>query len=338
MQPPQAVRTWWWILTLVAGCATESSASRMAWREAAPSSETACMNGPRSATMTGFRHLSTRIAAGLGDARHRGVDLITSGDAERQVIEGALGYTAIDKATEDEDVEVYSCVDGSWRLLGATRSDGDGRFALALTGDARLPIGLHELALHLPADRSGAVFIAYVAPADTSIAVCDVDGTLTSSENAIVGDVIWHRVGGAKPGAARALQALVAHGYQPVYLTARPHAYAELTRRWLASQGLPRGPVILADGLTLPGAAALAAKDRALSQLRAAGVDLAIGIGNRATDIEAYGRAGIANERIFIEETQYAPEIRPLIERGKATGFTSYDALRQLVLARLTHR
>jgi hypothetical protein len=48
----------------------------------------------------------------------------------------------------------------------------------------------------------------------------------------------------------------------------------------------------------------------------------------RATDVIAYKRAGLTSNRIWIEETQYADEVRPLAMRGFASGFTSYADLR----------
>jgi phosphatidate phosphatase PAH1 len=252
---------------------------------------------------------------------------VVSADAPEQVLRGELGYAAFAKEIEDEDVEVYACLDGGWRLLGQTRSDGDGHFQLALTGASRLPAGLHDVVVSLPADRSGATATAYIARSGEPIFVCDIDGTLTESENAIISEVVFHDSVASEPGAGPALSAISARGYQPVYLTARPNAYAELTRRWLASKGLPRGPVILQAGLTLPGDAALAAKTRALEALRATGARIAFGIGNRATDVTAYGRAGLTAERIWIEATQYASEIEPLAARGLATAFKTYQAL-----------
>jgi len=245
-----------------------------------------------------------------------------------QIIASELGYTALDKELEDEDVEVYACVSGSWRQLGRTRSDGEGHFALALRGDARLPAGLHDLRATLPADRTSTAFTAFIAPLGGPVFVCDLDGTLTESENAIVGEAMWHADVGAKPGAARALADLAARGYQPIYVTARPRILAELTRRWLAAQGMPRGPVIFQPGLARPGAAALAAKTHALEALRATGVHIAYGIGNRATDITAYARAGLTADRIWIEDSQYAAEVQPLVARGLATAFTGYARFR----------
>ena len=319
-------------LLLLAACATET---RGYVPLASPAAGGSACTMPLQLPAVGFRHWTTTLAAQLGEPRHRGDDLVVSSGAAEQVITGTIAYGAIDKEAEDEEVEVYACGHGHWRRLGATRSDGDGRFALALTGATRLPAGLHELVMSVPGDRTSAVLTAYVAPRCAPVAVIDVDGTLTASENAIVGEVLWHAKVGARPDAARLVDELAARGDQPIYLTARPRAYTELTRQWLASHGFPRGPVILQPGLTLPGSAALTAKTHALARLHAAGLRIAVGIGNRASDVSAYATVGLAADRIWIEDTRaYAQEIRPLVARHRATTFVSYAQLWQRLVAR----
>ena len=330
---PRGVRLLSTALLFLAACATET---RGYVPLASPTASGPTCTASLRLRAVGFRHLGTTIAAHLGEPRHRGDDLVVSSIAAEQVITGTIAYGAIDKAAEHEDVEVYACGHGTWRRLGATRSDGEGRFALALTGATRLPAGLHELVLSVPGDRTTATSTAYVAAPRAGVVVSDVDGTLTSSENAIVGEVLWHAKVRARPDAARVLDGLAARGYQPIYLTARPRAYTELTRQWLASHGFPRGPVILQPGLTLPGSAALAAKTRALARLRAAGLQIAVGIGNRASDVSAYTAAGLGADRIWIEHTRAnAQEIEPLVARHRATPFVSYAQLWRLLVARL---
>ena len=289
----------------------------------------ACAGLP-AAMPAGFHHRTSRVVASVGKPRHRGIDLIVSASDARQVVEGDLAYSAVGKALEDEDVSIYACRGGAWGPLGAARSDRRGHFALELAGDARLPAGLFDLALVVTGDATVAPFSAFVAPAGTPIAVCDVDGTLTSSENAVVGQVIAHTHVDVHPGAPEALRELANHGIQLVYLTARPERFSELTRRWLLEQGLPRGPVILPPHFTPAGEAAEAAKIGALERLRAIGLALTLGIGNRATDVEAYAHAGIPADHIFVLATQYADELRAPLAEHHAVGFTTYDELRAL--------
>ena len=68
----------------------------------------------------------------------------------------------------------------AWRSLGTARTDDEGRFSLALTGDARLPVGLRDL-YGAVADGTGVWFLAFVAPDGARVIVSDIDGTLTSN-------------------------------------------------------------------------------------------------------------------------------------------------------------
>jgi hypothetical protein len=111
------------ILLVVAACAGESSPSRVAWSPVAHAPQDACVTGPHLPGPIGFRHTSTRLAAAVGEARHRVNDLVAT-EGENQTLQGVLGYDALDKEAEDEDVEVCACAHGSWHLLGRTMSDG----------------------------------------------------------------------------------------------------------------------------------------------------------------------------------------------------------------------
>jgi phosphatidate phosphatase PAH1 len=121
-----------------------------------------------------------------------------------------------------------------------------------------------------------------------------------------------------------------------VYMTARGSQYTRETRDWLARQGFPRGPLRLAASfITLPGGDTVDYKTRTARALAAAGLELAAGVGNRASDITAYGNAGIATDRIFIELPEYLDEVQAPLADGDATGFASYDELRAAHLEQL---
>jgi phosphatidate phosphatase PAH1 len=253
---------------------------------------------------------------------------VTSADSERQVLEGWISYAAIDKALEDEDVEVFACRAGAWQRVGAARTDEEGHFALALSGTGRQPVGLRELFVSVVGDRTGVRFLGYVAPAGSPLVVADVDGTLTSSENAFFETIVLGIEPGARAGAARAFGDATARGRQVVYVTARGNQYTTATRDWLDHHGFPRGPVRLARSfVTLPGADTVDFKARAVSALTAAGLAVAAGVGNRASDITAYGAAGLAADRIFIELPEFLDELQPLLDAHRAISFASYDEL-----------
>lgn len=73
-----------------------------------------------------------------------------------------------------------------------------------------------------------------------------------------------------------------------VYLTGRPRFLLEKTRAWLRERGFPEGPVVTAKGVRemfSPGSF----KERKLEGLRGDWPHLLIGIGDKASDANAYG-------------------------------------------------
>jgi phosphatidate phosphatase PAH1 len=166
--------------------------------------------------------------------------------------------------------------------------------------------------------------------------VSDIDGTLTSSENAFLETITLGIEPGARAGAAGAYAAATARGFQLVYVTARGNQYTTDTRTWLAHKSFPRGPVRLSPSfLTLPGGDTIDEKTQTIAALSDAGLEVAAGVGNRASDVTAYTNTGIAPDRIFIEMPEYTSEVQPLLDVGAAIGFATYDELRTTFLANL---
>ena len=280
-----------------------------------------CVEPPQNAP-SGFRH-----GKPMGAPRYRANDLVALATDETQTLSGKLAYSSLDFDLGDEDVELYICKSGSWESLsGRTTTDRHGRWSVDLTGDARLPPGLHDIFAFVPADGGGVHELAYVAAPGQSVVVADIDGTLTESENAIVntvlfGDDIAHRL--------NAPQALRATGHTVVYLSARGDQYTELTRHWLSAHGFPDGPIVLAhEGFVKPGPAQQQFKIDALRALR---VPIAAGVGNRITDIIAYTRAGLRPEQILVFLPEYQDEVRDQLVARHAIGFRDYRSLPALV-------
>jgi LNS2-like protein (lipin/Ned1/Smp2) len=334
------MRTRWLVVsTMVAGCATGHTGpvgGDPGEIETGPAAQAGgvarvpdvrCAGAPVAGPAGDFRHFKNDVISHLGDARHRGFDLVTSADAPEQTLEGWISYTFADKALEDEDVELFACRAGAWRPVGTARTDDEGHFALGLSGDDRLPIGMRDLFVSVVGDRTGVGFLGYVAPRGTRLIVSDVDGTLTSSENAFLETIAFGIEPGARAGAPHAYDAATAKGYQLVYVTARGNQYTTATRDWLDHKGFPRGPVRLSPSfLTLPGGDTIDYKTRTIEAL-AAHLDVAAGVGNRASDVTAYAHVGLAADRIFIELPDYASEVQPLLDAHAAIGFPSYAAL-----------
>ncbi len=295
-----------------------------------------CSGTPDAGPAGDFNHFSSSVISDLGDPRHRGFDLVAGASADSQSIEGWISYTIADKALEDESVDLFACRAGAWTSIGSATTDGEGHFALALAGDARLPIGMRDIYVSVTGDRTGTSFLAYVAPDDQPLIVSDVDGTLTSSENAFFETIALGIEPDAQPGAADAYQAATNRGYQLVYVTARGNQYTGDTRTWLADKGFPRGPVRLSPSfITLPGGDTI---DYKTSTVGALALPVQWGVGNRASDITAYTNVGLAGDAIFILSAEYASEVQAPIAAGAAVGLASYDDLRTMYVATLPAR
>ena len=291
-----------------------------------------CDADPVTAPAAGFRHTTSRVTTRVSSPKHRGIDLIATASEATQVLAGTAAYGLLDKALEDEDVELFACRAGAWRSLGTTRTGSEGEFALALRGTGRLPIGMRDLFISVAGDRTGGRFLALVLPAGAPLAVSDIDGTLTSSENAFGSTLVFGSDVAIHEGAPAAFRAVAAHGSQPVYMTARPRLWTEPTRAWLAAKGMPRGPLRLSPSVVLGADATTAYKASALEAL--GDFELALGNGNRASDIAAYTAAGIPADRIFVKLPEYTDELAAPLAAGEATGFAHYDELRAIVDAR----
>lgn len=297
-----------------------------------PVADIRCTGTPDVGQALGWRHTLSTLVAGSGDPHHRGIDLIATEDDATQTLTGKIAYGLVDKDLEDEDVELFACLTGIWTPIGATRTNDDGRFSLALTGDERLPAGMRDLYVSITGDRSGAEFLAYVAPAGTRMVVSDVDGTLTASENEYPESLVLGGDVAAQPDAAAALTSLAERGYSIVYVTARGDRFTQDTRDWFAAKGFPRGPMRLpAPIITIPGADTVEFKREAIESLAA--FDVKAGFGNRSSDITAYMEAGLPADRIFIKLPEFTEEIMAAIAAGSATGFELYADLRAHVLA-----
>ncbi len=289
-----------------------------------------CAGTPDAGPAGSFRHLSSELIAAAGSPMHRGVDLVAPASATEQTLEGSIAYTILDKALEDEDVDLFACRAGHWQKLGTARTDDEGHFALVLSGSDRLPIALRDIYVSVVGDRTGAAFLAYVAPDGSPLVVSDVDGTLTSSENAFYETIVTGAEPDQQPGASDAYQAATAVGLQLVYVTARGSEFTQDTRQWLADQGFPRGPVRLSSSfLTLPGGDTIDYKTQAITALEES-MTVVVGVGNRDSDISAYTDAQVAPDRIYIKLPEYESECQSDLDAGKAIGFTAYDDLRTM--------
>lgn len=286
--------------------------------------DTRCGEPPAIAAR-GFRHKRSKLIARAGSPNHRGIDVIASEDDAQHLIAGKLSHGKADKDIEDEDAEVFACVDVTWKSLGVARTNDDGRFELVVA--QRLPVGLRDLYVASLGDGSGSYFVGYVAPRGTGVVVSDIDGTLSWSENSIIKQAVKRSYDiKTRPHAPEALTALP---YLIVYTTARGDVFINATRTWLTRHGFPRGMLRLARGaFAKPGKSAIEYKT---STLRSLAVPIVAGIGNRKSDVTAYTNVGLDGKRIFIHLPEYEAEVRADIDAGRATGVPDYRELPKLV-------
>lgn len=250
----------------------------------------------------GFRNpRSSHVAA--SSPNHRARDRIVA-VGEPQWIVGKLAYGTLDRDLVGEEVEVAARPEGAreFSVLGVaiTTDDGEhaevdgahdsgGRVYFRVPEGKTLGLGRHEVRLRVLGDGTEASLAVHVVPRGTKLVVSDVDGTLTTAEAIEVAAFLRGVTSPVRVDAARALGLLAERGYVPVYLTARPEWLVDRTRTFLSEHGFPKGIVRTKDdksGSIGPSAAEF--KKRELELLRAGGLEIAFGFGNRSTDVDAY--------------------------------------------------
>lgn len=288
-----------------------------------------CTGKPMGLQKQPWRHsLQSPTTLLAGSPNHRGVDLMAGESATEQSLRGEISYGTIDKALEDEDVELWACRAGTWQLVGIATTDAEGRFEYKLQGANRLPVGRRQVYISVRGDLSSVFMMAFVLPGGGKAAISDVDGTLTTYENAFPESIVTGAQVNAHDGAPEAFTTLANNCYQPVYVTARGTRFTEGTRKWLSDHNFPIGPLRLARGLfATPGDETVAYKVETMMAIQGAGVPLLLGNGNRASDAQAYLQVGLLGEHIFLKGPEYASEIDPVIARGEARGIDSYRSV-----------
>jgi hypothetical protein len=169
--------------------------------------------------------------------------------------------------------------------LGDKKTDDEGSAEI----QCRLPAGTTRYeargtALHENLRAAGRVF--WWGNERVIIAV-DVDHTIARTEYE---ELLGRRDEDGSDPVKRSAQTLrdLAQDFHILYLTGRPRSLLERTREWLAGHDFPDGPVITAESVRQslrPGSF----KEKKLRELRKHWPMLLIGIGNRASDADAYG-------------------------------------------------
>jgi hypothetical protein len=124
---------------------------------------------------------------------------------------------------------------------------------------------------------------------NTPLCVVDIDNTLTDPNSTGVRQVVEDSP--PMPGAPAAM-ARLAEKCAVVYLTHRPDYLCKITREWLDKNHLPPGVILAARrGQILQGNEEL--KARLLAEFRRQFAGPGVGIGDRASDTQAYASAGL---------------------------------------------
>lgn len=275
-------------------------------------------SAPATGPKRGFEHTMSEVTTTLGSANHRGRDQIFV-TGEPQWIIGKFTYGVNDKDIHDEEIDVFverGCA-GTWEKLGTakTTNDGDhgpvlgvdddgGRVFFAVPPGKELAPGRHRVRLFVAGDATSTDLVIEVVEKGTMLVVTDVDGTLTSSENAEYGALLTGSQPDVHVDAPKALHVLASKGYVPVYVTARPEFLTGRTRELVTHHGFPHGVVHPTAGLTgATGAAATTYKTATLERLEKQGLVIAWAFGNTDTDAAAYQNAKILplKQRVFYQ-------------------------------------
>jgi len=183
-----------------------------------------------------------------------------------------------------EDVEVRFYLNG--RAVGDDDTDDDGRASIRIK-HAPAGIGAFEARALVGGHDLRATAAVYRWHKDRTIIAVDIDDTIAETEYRQL--ILKDRDKKSDPvDDSRKTLSRLARDYHIVYVTARPRFLLEKTRRWLADERFPSGPVVTARGLRQTIRPARH-KTKMLRDLRDRWPNLLIGIGNNAADAEAYG-------------------------------------------------
>ncbi|MFB6272173.1 MAG: HAD family acid phosphatase [Salinibacter sp.] len=303
-----------------------------------------CNDAPRPQRLsaTAWTVPRNRLIA-TATAHHSARDALTT-PSRSASLAGTFSYGPLRKDLEGEPVSVWvdDC-SGTYRKVATARTDDNGRVSVPIDPDPLPTPGRYRTYFHVQGDGSAAIGTLRVLPRGTELIVFDIDGTLTTDNRELVGDLfdplLWGEyVPEARPQAATLTRIYRRqHGYQLVYLTARPHWLRARTREWLTAKGMAPGILRMAPSLaqsapTPDGAGAY--KTNVLQHLtQTLGFEIRRAYGNSGTDRHAYEQVGLSAAQIVLvgkhEVKKGAVLLRNGYERHALTVKTRYRSARQ---------
>ncbi|MFB6098300.1 MAG: hypothetical protein ABEK84_04160, partial [Salinibacter sp.] len=264
---------------------------------------------PSNLGTTDWTEPASRILT-AAPAHHSARDRITT-PARSVSLVGTFTYGLLRKDLEGERVSVWidDC-SGTYRKVGGDTTNDDGRVSVALAPTTLPTPGRYRTYFYVHGDGSSTTGTLRVLPRGTEVVVFDVDGTLTTDNRELVGDLFDPLLRGnyvptPRPKAAALTQAYRnVHGYQLVYLTTRPHWLRQRTASWLTAQGMAPGTLRLSSSVTQALPTVSAAGEFKAEYLRrlteTLGLELHRAYGNSDTDVYAYTRSGLTPAQIFL--------------------------------------
>lgn len=176
------------------------------------------------------------------------------------------------------------------RLFRVAETSNDGTAAVTFTpdapGDYEFVVQVAAAGLRQMPPEPETLLVACRAP-DAPMAVVDLDKTVVASGFEAV------LLGSPKPMAeSQRVLGRLAQTRSIIYLTHRPDYFGPKSRRWLADNGFPRGPLLLSTlGGFLKGSEAF--KAGRIAELQETFSKIEIGIGDKISDGQAYLDSGM---------------------------------------------
>lgn len=240
----------------------------------------------------GFEH-STNSVFSLFDPHHLASDVITVVQHEAD-INVKFTYGPLRKDLEDEDIEVWidTCKD-KLVLLGTYRTNSDGRIKPTFEANQLPSTGAYRIWLRTRGDNTSTSFMLRILEPGTSMAIFDIDGTLTHSETNT----------NTRTGAVEMTHAVKDLGREIVYLSGRHYLLTRWTRTFLQGNQFAEGSLVVGQSICdiIPNDSHVGEfKSRYLKYLKDLGLVLERAYGDRTSDVYAYQSVKIPNDKIFV--------------------------------------
>ncbi len=227
------------------------------------------------------------------------------------LLQARAAYGEEDVSLEGEWVRVYLGSCDGWRQVGYQRTGKDGAVSLSLKD--RVAPGVYDVAFQVVGDLSFVSAKLWVVPTNTPVVVFNIAGTLLAKKD---------EKAAALPGAVELTRAYAEHGYLVAYIAG--NIGEREAREWLVENGFSSGVVMANNGASYhrlwlgegsqrdvvrdpKGFRSSVAEDfrvDALNAIRDAGLLVDAAYGNASTDAQAFGRAGLGSEQIWLTENE----------------------------------